>query len=66
MKNINNKIMSGMEMMEFFFTNEWHWSVKNAEALREVLCLEDQSVMKILIHLVIFYRYLNELANFYP
>ena len=43
--------MSGMEMMEFFFTNEWHWSVKNAEALREVLCLEDQSVMKILISL---------------
>ena len=47
MKKINDKIVSGLQVMEFFFINEWHWSVKKSDALREVLCSEDQAVKKL-------------------
>ena len=45
MQNINQKIISGLEVMEFFFTNQWQWDIKNADALQTVLCPKDKEVL---------------------
>lgn len=45
MRNINQKIISGLEVMEFFFTNQWQWDIKNADALQTVLCPKDKEVL---------------------
>jgi len=44
MVRMNNRLMSGMQVMEFFFTNEWRWGIENAILLQQSLTADDQAV----------------------
>merc|ERR1712142_1123283 len=41
-RRVNDKIKSAMDVMEFFFVNQWQWRCENTTKLQEFLPEEDQ------------------------
>uniref|UniRef100_H2Y509 Fatty acyl-CoA reductase C-terminal domain-containing protein n=1 Tax=Ciona savignyi TaxID=51511 RepID=H2Y509_CIOSA len=42
MVKLNRKLTTGMDVMEYFFTNEWRWKQTNTTRLRQSLAARDQ------------------------